>query len=82
MKGAHDAEMVLVGDHAYVVVEVNDVRAGESAGWEEVYAAMSIVNLNSLKVEEVIPLARSEQKFANVTLPKGACFVPRRRHSD
>jgi hypothetical protein len=77
VQGAHDAEMVLVGERAYIVAEVNDVRAGESARWPEVYTAMSIVNLNALKVEEVVPLARSEQVFANVTLPVGACFVPR-----
>lgn len=34
-KGVHDAEMVLVKDRAYIVAEVNDVRAGESAGWPE-----------------------------------------------
>ncbi len=32
VKGAHDAEFVCVGDHGYVVAEVNDTRAGESAG--------------------------------------------------
>ena len=77
VKGAHDAEMVMVGDRAYVVAEVNDLRAGESAGWPEIYAAMSIVNLKTLAVEKIIPLARSEQGFENATLPVGACFVPR-----
>ncbi|WP_291166559.1 sialidase family protein [Gimesia sp.] len=77
VKGAHDAEMVLVEDRAFIVAEVNDTRAGESAGWPEIYCAMSIVNLKSLKVEAVIPFARSSQKFENETLPVGACFVPR-----
>jgi hypothetical protein len=77
VKGAHDAEMVLVGDRAYVVAEVNDRRAGESAGWPEIYAALSIVNLTTLAVEKILPVARSEQVFENATLPVGACFVPR-----
>lgn len=77
VKGAHDAEMVMAGDRAYIVAEVNELRPGEAAGWPEVYAAMSIVNLKTLAVEKVIPFARSEQAFENATLPPGACFVPR-----
>jgi hypothetical protein len=38
---------------------------------------MSIVDLKSLTVEQVIPFARSKQVFDNVSLPLGACFVPR-----
>lgn len=77
VKGAHDAEMVLTGNHAYIVAEVNDTRAGESAGWPEIYCALSIVNLKTRALEKVIPFARSEQVFQNATLPVGACFVPR-----
>ena len=77
VKGAHDAEMVLTGDRAYVVAEVNDSRAGESAGWPEIYCALSIVNLKTLQVEKIIPFAGSEQVYENETLPVGACFVPR-----
>lgn len=77
VKGAHDAEMIIVGDRAYIVVEVNDVRPGESADWPEIYVTMSIVNLKTLALEKTIPFARSEQIFENVTLPRGACFVPR-----
>lgn len=77
VRGAHDAEMALVGDRAYVVAEVNDLRPGESAGWPEIYVAMSVVNLHTLAVEQVIPVARSGQEFAGTTLPTGACFVPR-----
>lgn len=77
VKGAHDAEFVCVGDRAYLVVEANDVKAGESAGWPFIYATMSIVNLATLKTERVIDFAKSEQKFENETLPVGACFVPR-----
>jgi predicted neuraminidase len=82
VKGAHDAEMVMVGERAYIVAEVNDVRAGESAGWPEIYATLSIVRLNPvqgepLQLEKVIPIAKGEQVFENETLSVGACFVPR-----
>jgi len=77
VKGAHDAEMVLQDGRAHIVAEVNDVRAGEGAGWPEIYCAMSIVDLTTLDVENVISFARSEQSFENATLPPGACFVPR-----
>jgi hypothetical protein len=77
VKGAHDAEMAMLGERAYIVAEVNDLRAGEAAGWPEIYCTLSIVNLHSLAVEKVIPFARGGQVFDNVTLPTGACFVPR-----
>jgi predicted neuraminidase len=77
VKGAHDAEFVCVGERAYIVTEANDVRAGESAGWPEIYATLSIVNLKTLALEKVIDFARGEQRFENETLPVGACFVPR-----
>ena len=77
VKGAHDAEFACVDDRAYIVAEVNDTRSGESSAWPEIYCTLSIVNLNTLKLEEVIPFARGEQKFDNETLPVGACFVPR-----
>ena len=77
VKGAHDAEMVIVSERAFIVAEVNDERPGESAGWPCVYAAMSVVNLKTMAVKRIIPFARSEQAFANETLPVGACFVPR-----
>ena len=65
VKGAHDAEFVCVGDRAYIVAEVNDTRAGESSAWPEIYCTLSIVNLKTLKLESVIPFARTEQKFEN-----------------
>ncbi|MBL9090991.1 MAG: exo-alpha-sialidase [Planctomycetaceae bacterium] len=77
VKGAHDAEFVCVGERAYVVAEANDVQAGESADWPFIYATMSVVNLKTLQVEKVIDFARGEQRFADETLPAGACFVPR-----
>ena len=77
VKGAHDAEMAIVGDRAFVVYEANDVRPGESAAWPFVYSALSIVNLKTLQVEKIIPFAKSEQAFENESLPPGACFVPR-----
>lgn len=77
VKGAHDAEFVCVGDHAYVVAEVNDTKSGEDAHWPDVYGTLSIVNLKTLRLEDVVVLARGEQRFENVNLPVGACFVPR-----
>ncbi len=77
VKGAHDAEMVLVGNKAYIVAEVNDLKAGEGGGWPFIYSALSIVSLDTLKTEQVIPVARGEQIFENGSLPDGACFVPR-----
>ena len=77
VKGAHDAEFVCVGDRAYVVSEVNDLKGGESGDWPFIYATLSIVNLKTLHVERIIDVAKSEQAFANVTLPAGACWVPR-----
>ncbi len=77
VKGAHDAEFVCIGERAYIVTEANDVRAGESAGWPEIYATLSIVNLKTLALEKVIDFAKGEQRFENDTLPVGACFVPR-----
>lgn len=77
VKGAHDAEFVCVGDKAYIVTEANDVKPGESAGWPFIYVTMSVVNLKTLKLEQIIDFARGEQVFENVTLPAGACFVPR-----
>ena len=77
VRGAHDAEFELVGRHAYIVSTVNDVKPGHSAADFE-YVAMSIVNLDTLEVEEAtIPIARSEQVFENETLPAGQCWVPR-----
>lgn len=75
-KGAHDAEFVCVGDRAYIVEHDNNVEPGHGAGAAQ-YCVLSIVNLKTRKVEKTIPMAKSEQVFDNVTLPKGMCFVPR-----
>lgn len=77
VKGAHDAEMAIVGRRAYVVAEVNDVRPGEAAGWPEIYSALAVVDLDRLAVERFVPFARGGQQFDNATLPIGSCFVPR-----
>jgi len=77
VKGAHDAEMAIVGNRAFIVAEVNDVRASESAEWTFIYSALSVVDLQSLRVEAILPFAKSEQVFENTTLPAGSCFVPR-----
>jgi hypothetical protein len=75
--GAHDAELVLVGDHAYIVAEVNDIKAGEAANWPFIYVTMSVVNTKTLAVERIFSVAQSERPYDNETLPFGACFVPR-----
>ncbi len=77
VKGAHDAEFVCVGERAYVVSEVNDLKGGEDGGWPFIYSTMSIVNLKTLTTERVIDFAKGAQAFANETLPVGACWVPR-----
>ncbi len=77
VKGAHDAELVCAGERAYVVAEANDEKAGESAGWPFIYATLSVVNLKTLEVEQIVDFAKSGQRFENETLPSGACFVPR-----
>ena len=77
VRGAHDAEFACVGERAFVVAEVNDVRPSENAGWPFIYSALSVVNLKTLTVEKVVPFARSGQAYANETLPTGSCFVPR-----
>lgn len=77
VKGAHDAGLALVGDHAFVVAELNDGQAGEDPAWPGIYVALSVVELATRTVEKVIPVARGNQAFENETLPTGACFVPR-----
>ena len=77
VKGAHDAEFVCVGDRAFVVYEANDQRPGESAAWPFVSVMLTAVNLGDLEVQSSSEIARGEQVFQNVTLPVGACFVPR-----
>ena len=77
VKGAHCADMVLTGNHAYIVYMANDVRAGEHPEWHELYAAMSIVNLETLQVEAIIPFVHSEQSFDNERLLPGAIMGER-----
>ena len=77
VKGAHDAEFVIADGKAYIVAELSDTRAGESNTWPEIYVALSVVEIATLKVEAIIPFAHGGEKFANTQLPEGACFVPR-----
>ena len=77
VKGAHDADMVIVDGKAYIVYEANDRQPGEAPHWDYVYVALSVVDVATGAVEKVIPFARSAQVFDNETLPVGACFVPR-----
>lgn len=77
VKGAHDSHLAIVGDRAFVISEVNDRQAGEAATWPFIYVSLSIVDLRNERLLDVMTVARSEQAFANETLPVGACFVPR-----
>jgi len=82
VKGAHDSDFVIVRDNAYIVYIANDIQPGENPQWPFCYAAMSVVCLNSRRVEKFIPFARSGQVYENETLPPGACFVPRLLRED
>jgi len=77
VKGAHDSHLAIVGDRAFVIAEVNERQAGEAASWPFIYVALSIVDLRNERLLDIMTVARSEQAFANETLPVGACFVPR-----
>ena len=50
VKGAHDADLALVGDRAYVVEHDNDIKPGHGAGNAQ-YCVLTIVNLKSMQVE-------------------------------
>ena len=77
VKGAHDAEFEVVGNKAYIVSTVNDIKSGHSSSALE-YAAMSIVDLETMDVVKAsLPIAKSEQSFENETLPFGQTWVPR-----
>ena len=77
VKGAHDAELALVDDRAYIVSMNNDVQPGETPEWPYIYDALAVVDLKTFTVEKIIPFARGGQTFGGETLPEGACFVPR-----
>lgn len=76
VKGAHDADLVLVGERAFIVEHDNDIKPGHGAGKAQ-YCVLTVVNVKTMSVERVVPMAKSAQTFANETLPVGACFVPR-----
>jgi hypothetical protein len=79
VKGAHDSHLAVVGERAFVISEVNDRQPGEAAGWPFIYVSLSIYDLRREQLIDTMTVARSEQAFANETLPVGACFVPRVR---
>lgn len=76
VRGAHDADFVMVGERAYIVEHDNDIKPGHGAGKAQ-YCVLTVVNVKTMSVERVVPMAKSAQAFANETLPVGACFVPR-----
>jgi hypothetical protein len=77
VKGAHDSSLVIQGRRAFIVYMANDERPGETPAWPFIYVALSVVDIDRMQVEKIIPCVRGGQEFANATLPPGACFVPR-----
>jgi hypothetical protein len=77
VKGAHDASFVIVDGKAYIVYIANDKQPGENPEWDFLYVALSVVDVKSGTVDKVIPFASAEKAFENMTLPRGAAFVPR-----
>lgn len=77
VKGAHDADFVIVGDKAYIVYEANDVRVGHGVPGHADYCALSIVNAADGSLERAVTFAASEMRYENERLPVGRCFVPR-----
>ena len=73
VKGAHDSDFVIINDRVYMVSIANNVQPGENPEWPFCYAAMSVVDLPTRKLEKFIPFAKSEQAFANATLPPTPC---------
>ena len=49
--GAHDAEFVCVGDHAFIVTMANNERPGEHPAWPIVYVTLSVIHLPTLTNE-------------------------------
>ena len=76
VKGAHDAQMVIVNGIAYIVYEANDIRPGEGL-WPYIYCAMSVVDVQKNEVRCVKKIAEPAQQFQNAALKPGTCFVPR-----
>ncbi len=77
VKGAHDADFIIVDGKAYIVYMANDVQPGEAAAWSFVYNALSVVDVETLAVAQTTVFAATEKEYENETLPVGACFVPR-----
>lgn len=77
VNGAHDAHFIIVGKYAYLVAEVNDERGGEDPAWPSIYCTLSVIHLDTLEVKNRINFAKTEERFENIQLGVGACFVPR-----
>ena len=77
VKGAHDSDFLIVDGKAYVVYMANDIQPDENPFWPFIHNAMSVVDVESGRVERTVTFAASEKAYENETLPVGACFVPR-----
>lgn len=77
VKGAHDADFLILDDKAFIVYEANDIQAGENSRWHYQYVTMSVVDIKTRKILCTYRFAESEMEYSNEKLPIGACFVPR-----
>ena len=77
VKGAHDSDFLIVDDKAYIIYMANDVQPSENPRWYFIYNAMTIINIHTKEVEDIITFAASEKDYDNASLPEGSCFVPR-----
>jgi hypothetical protein len=77
VKGAHDSDVLVQGNRAFVIYMANDIQPGEAANWPFIYVALSVVDLKTMRIEKVIPAAKGGQVYENETLLPGTCFVPR-----
>jgi hypothetical protein len=75
VKGAHGSKLTLIGDRAYVATLADNSAAGETHERATIYAALSIVDLKTMRVEKFLKTAESGQAFTNETLPRGACYA-------
>jgi hypothetical protein len=70
VKGAHDSHLVIVGERAYVVAEANDRQGGEAADLAlRLRPPFRSSTSATERLLDVMTIARSEQAFANETLP-------------
>lgn len=73
VRGAHDADLLIADDVAWIACEANDHRLGERADWPDVYATVVAVSLTDGRILHRTRVAAGGEDG----LTTGACFVPR-----